>query len=409
MALGAPEMALHNRLTHSLKVEQVGQSLFTKLVVDYPSLANDADPDAIAAACLAHDIGHPPFGHAGEQELDSLVVCAKHRKEPRSYAARVDDPCSNCALEDGFEGNAQSFRVISVLAIHRDSEESPTGLDLTRASLQATSKYPWVRGAEGRKRSKWGAYDCDKKILEWSSGSDSSDSHLSAQVMDWADDISYAVHDLEDFFRIGVIPIDDYRPNSQTLDQFLKYVQSPGALGVLSRAVLDALDNLLTYFPTARFSGRTTDMAILDRLRGRLLTQFISPTEIVDGQVKREEVQERLNEILKQFIWYHVIDEPHLSNIQAGQRRVLRDIFDALLPVAQKAFGSGEKEPNAQELRRLPFALNRAIGLGIEQDSRYTLSQKIHRGLLDYISGLSDSEAYALHAVLKGREVAGRI
>lgn len=409
VAAGDPQMGLHNRLTHSLKVEQVGFSLFTKLRKSSPEL--DADGDAVRAACLAHDLGHPPFGHAGEQQLDCLVVCDEHRSNPRTQDRREADPCDACLLEDGFEGNAQSLRILAVLAVHRETSGEPVGLDLTRQSLAASLKYPWTRGSVDHKKTKWGAYDCDASILAWALEQAQRAPTLDAQIMDWADDISYAVHDVEDFYRVGLVPVDDYKSNTESLRVFLEYVESPRALGPLSSEVKEALASMLEFFPASRFSGRTEDLAALDRLRGVLLTQFINAAHLNDvGELEREPIQEMLNSIVKQLIWYHIIDEPTLSNIQAGQQRVLREIFHTLRPVAEDAYHSGgAEEPDEQALRRLPYGLRRAISVGLLQPSTYTLKQKIARGLLDYMSGLSDSEAYQLHAVLQGREHAGQL
>lgn len=408
VALGAPEKALHNRLTHSLKVEQVGLSIHSKLVGDSASFADACDADAVAAACLAHDIGHPPFGHAGEMELDELVVCEPHRLSPRKFEQRQKNPCQDCKLEDGFEGNAQSFRVIAVLAGHRHSEREPLGLDLTRASLLATSKYPWLRG-HGPKKKKWGAYDCDAEILRWSSGSTESSVHVSADVMDWADDISYAVHDIEDFFRINLIPLDDYRTDTEPLRQFLEYVESPAALGPLEDDVREAFKEMLAWVPTSRFTGTADDLAVLDRMRSRLLTDFIGSATSDGTSVTRDRTQEGINSILKQFIWFHVIDEAHLSAIQTGQRRVLREIFTTLEEITMKAHGTGQESPDAHQLRRLFPGLARAIELGRQQNVYPTLQKTLYRGILDYMSSLSDSEAYSLHAVLQGTERAGQI
>lgn len=404
-------MALHNRLTHSLKVEQVGVSMHTRLAALDDNGMAETDLYAIAAACLAHDLGHPPFGHAGEQELDSLVVCVDHRgKTPRPHDVRKSDPCAKCKLEDGFEGNAQSLRIVAVLAVHKDSVDEPIGLDLTRASLAATIKYPWLRGTVGKKASKWGAYDCDKDILEWAMGA-RQDPSLDAQIMDWADDISYAVHDIEDFHRAGLIPLDDYKPETETVNRFLSYVESENALGALSDETKSVLDQIFELFPRARFSGQTLDLAALDKLRGTLLTQFIGAASISMGGLVRDEIQDALNAVLKQLIWYHIIDEPTLAHIQIGQRRVLRDIFETIETYALDAYriGGQSSSPDEQSLRRLPYNLRRTIEVAFKQESNYTHAQKIYRGILDYMSGLSDAEAYHLHAVLKGREVVGHL
>ena len=148
------------------------------------------DPDVVEAASLAHDLGHPPFGHDGEEVISELL-----------------DSCDR----DGFEGNAQSFRIVTRLATHTDNTAAPTdevGLNLTRATLNAILKYPWLRSEPGKPRDKWGAYGADRTRFEWArSGWSDGLCSLESRLMDWADDVTYAVHDLEDFYRAGLIPL----------------------------------------------------------------------------------------------------------------------------------------------------------------------------------------------------------
>ena len=412
VATGSPNMGLHNRLTHSLKVEQVGTSLVSRLLHVDAESSRGINKWAIATACLAHDIGHPPFGHAGEMELNELVVCEDHLEDIRSYESRQDDPCRKCVLEDGFEGNAQSFRILTALAVHRFASDRPYGLDLTRASLSATSKYPWTRGAPRRKPKKWGAYDCDADTLRWVAGSLDQDPSLDAQIMDWADDISYAVHDIEDFYRVGIVPIDDYKGGTEALRVFLEYCE--GALGAINDEEREAVASMLDLSPTERFGGKASDLAALDTLRGTLLTKFIDAASIEGQSLRREAIPERLNAIMKQFIWYHVIDDPTLAYIQVGQRRVLREIFEIIRPVLHDTYKTGRTgAPTESELRRLPHDLRRTIEIGQRQQaegiSRYTSSQVLDRALLDFMAMLSDAGAYELHARLKGREAFGHL
>ena len=173
----------HNRLTHSLQVAQVGRRLAEKLTKRFPQSKDFIDPDVVEAACMAHDLGHPPFGHAAEKTLNALTESI-----------------------GGFEGNAQSFRIVTRLA-----SRSPgyPGLDLTRATLAATLKYPWLRGANPKNRKKWGAYPSEREDFDFAARllPRPNQPTIEARLMDWADDITYSVHDLEDFFRAGRIPL----------------------------------------------------------------------------------------------------------------------------------------------------------------------------------------------------------
>jgi dGTPase len=408
---------MHNRLTHSLKVEQVGTSLHGMLTHEVPGFDKIADRDAIEAACLGHDIGHPPFGHAGESELHKIVTCELHREKPRPMQDRIKDPCRECLLEDGFEGNAQSFRILAVLAVHRDPKPTqPYGLDLTRGTLAAVSKYPWTLGAPGKKTNKWGAYDCDAKILEWVFGKIENNPNLAAQVMDWADDVSYAVHDLEDFYRSGRIPLDQYsrlaqNENTDAYNAFIRYVES--ALPTVTQKARDALRSYSYFFPRSKFQGRAEELAVLDMMRNRFLETFLSAAQINANTVVIDKVPQEVNAILKQFTWYYVINDPGLNLIQLGQKRVLREIFDDLLLILEDVYKSGKTaEPTERDLRRLPYALRRAVSRGqLQQSSRakpvYNEHQTLVRGLVDYISGLSDAEAYRVHAVMQGGEAYG--
>lgn len=161
------------RLTHSLEVAQVGRELGRML---------GCDPDVVDAACLSHDLGHPPFGHHGEKVLNEL-------------AAHIG----------GFEGNAQTLRILCRLETKRFHPDGRSaGLNLTRASLDAAVKYPWRAHeapltAAGTRSQKFGAYEDDLEAFTWMrSGVLGTRKSMEAQVMDAADDIAYSVHDVED-------------------------------------------------------------------------------------------------------------------------------------------------------------------------------------------------------------------
>jgi dGTPase len=233
------------RLTHSLECAQIGREMGAAL---------GCDPDLVDAACLAHDLGHPPFGHNGESALAQLA-----------------------GGFGGFEGNAQSLRLLTRL----EAKAPGAGLNLTRATLDATLKYPWLAPGD-RPPGKFGAYGDDAAVFGWiRAGAPAGRACFEAQVMDWADDIAYSVHDLEDGLHAGVIRFDQLRDPAQraaVAELTLAAYCPPGSATAaqLDQVFTELLE--LDFWP-GRFDGGADSAAAVKHLTSELIGRFCGAAE----------------------------------------------------------------------------------------------------------------------------------
>jgi len=307
----------HNRLTHSLQVAQVGRSLAERLR-QQPS-ACDAiggiDPDTVEAACLAHDLGHPPFGHTAEEELNELIG----------------------SRAGGFEGNAQSFRIVTKLAFKSTKH---SGLDLTAGTLAAILKYPWLKDLNKKKPHKWGAYSSeldDFRFARKVSPKGKLDRSPEATLMDWADDVTYSVHDIEDFFRAGRIPIhllarvDDSGERVRFFDDV--YRRRAADKSFPKRAVLEeAFGNILTMFWQIQepYSGTREQRSQLRFFTSQLISRYVNGVHIdtTAKSVRIDSEYEKEVTILKELTWTYVIEAPNQGLLREGQRSVIKRLFE---------------------------------------------------------------------------------
>jgi dGTPase len=365
----------HNRLTHTLHVAQVGRRLAEKLHTRQPLLAQsfEVSPDIVEAACLAHDLGHPPFGHLAERELDHFA-----------------------AKDGGFEGNAQSFRIVTELAFR--SPDYP-GLNLTGKTLAAILKYPWIfsrRPAD--KQDKWGAYDTEKSSFDFATETSDGGPHarsVEAEIMDWSDDVTYSVHDVEDFFRAGLIPLHLLRPASRKSgsgrqrDEFLEYVAKKKSTTKPLASVSD--DDLDSIFGQAIFSFFTIDSpyrgtrdqrARLRFFSSQLIDRYINGLTLCspnpDGsRVIRDVEKEREIALLKQLTWFYVIEAPSLALQQHTHRRIIRTLCGIFMQEARNESGTlipelyrdrlANGEPKRRVVADLVASLTEAQAIGLYQ------------------------------------------
>lgn len=375
----------HTRLTHSIKVAQLGRRIAQLRLSKQPEECAllGVDVEVVEAACLAHDLGHPPFGHVGEIELNSLVL------------AKND--------ADGYEGNAQSLRIISKLAV-RFSECQ--GLDLTAATIAACVKYPWKRDENDSKKSgKWGVYqsempDFNFALYEWHNAYGEIKT-AEAELMDWADDISYSVHDLEDFHRCQSIPWHNIFPsgtngNEELIQRALGIWFSPPMDGAARlrgayRRLYDLISNIAPAVLREPYEG-TRDQ----RLQIRILTSALIGRYILAIRLKNknelkfgepcvfidEDAADEIR-ILKQLTRDYIISSPSLVAQQKGYKRIIKDLFDDIFDEMENG-----------KPRYLPKRFHHLFeNIDKSQYARFTA---------DCISSLTENEAISLHARLRG-------
>lgn len=373
----------HNRLTHTLKVAQLAKRLAQDLVRDKANAETinevGLDPEAAEAAALAHDVGHPPFGHVAEAELQR---------------------CCDGAGIDGFEGNAQSFRVVTRLAPRHYTGD---GLDLSHRTLCGILKYPWLRDPKDKdKNKKWGAYRSEERLFNDARDGDASDDRSpEAEIMDWADDISYALHDLEDFYRAGILPLNLILSDPSEGSRFLAQAATNLAnqAGFEPEEAAAALEELAELLPRGGpFRGTSKDIATLHKTTSFFIGRYFkaaslhpSPPYVRIKKTQRHEVM-----ILKQMTWQYVINNPALASVQQGQVRIVRDLFRDLVKWL-------EDEGNP---RRLPTRLRRIwhdFEENAEMREAYPKDGMMRaRVVADYIAFLTEDQAIDLHGRLRG-------
>ena len=358
---------VRTRLTHSLEVAQVGRELGRAL---------GCDPDVVDTACLSHDLGHPPFGHNGESALNE----AAHGI-------------------GGFEGNAQTLRLLTRLEPKvLTADGQPAGLNLTRASLDAASKYPWsavdAPVIHGQRSSKFGAYEDDLPVFAWlRDGAPGNRSCIEAQVMDLADDISYSVHDVEDaivagHFQLRWLDNPDHRARvvGYTKQWYLPH-NDPAEID----AALARLEATSVWVREA--DGSRKSMAALKDMTSQLIGRFcqsalettrahFGPDHLTRYAAELMVPEETVTEIavMKGLATTFVISTDHRQPVYERQREVLHALVGVL-----NASGDRHLEPMfAADWRDAPDDGGRL------------------RVVIDQVASLTDASALAMYERLVG-------
>lgn len=360
------ESIFHTRQQHSIKVAQVGRRLAQAMKVAHEELAEEAglDEEVVEAACLIHDLGHPPFGHVGETILDQKVT-------PEVGA--------------GFEGNAQSFRIITKLAVRK---EAYAGMNLTRATLAASLKYPWLRGPQGTPENrKWSVYDLEQEEFKFAREfHEGKKKTVEAELMEWADDIAYSVHDLEDFHRCGAVPWAEIFNSTEGKARIVKampadrdYEKSFDHLGAL---IFGVFSEVLR----ERYQGTRNQRWVLRSMTSNLISLYINSValEKEEGEVCVKVADEALRQVrlLKQITKDHIISTPPLAAQQIGYGKIIGELYDIFHDEGKKGLPSFT-----------PVRLRYLWELSGGTTARFAA---------DCIASLTEDEAMAMHARLTG-------
>lgn len=460
-------LLLHNRLTHSLKVAQVAVSLAERVsevdTAGVVAAAGGCDRQVVEAAALAHDLGHPPFGHLGEQVLDQLAR-------------------GRLGLPDGFEGNAQSFRIITTIDVRGPA--TSVGLDLTAAVRAAVLKYPWSRSAfptphpstldtpprgaaptaddPAGGSPKFSAYvselpdflasrqPYDGLIEPWQQT-------VEAAVMDTADDIAYAIHDIEDFHRVGVLSpaavatelegwLGDVAGLARLDAGEVSATESTAAAGLagsgrrpgyglealrrrlrrkdgwiaddeaFADAVLRVSRELADGLLAVPFDGSVVAEQAVAEFSRRWTERLVSGVRVLSdppvraAHVMLEAPQWHEVQVLKFLHHRFVLERPDLALHQRGEARLLVALVEAL----------ADWLDDSRETSRLPRRLTDLVDIAYQQyvrvaaadpswlrpgptDPTRLLQLAKGRAIIDYVASLTDSQANAMMEVLSGR------
>jgi dGTPase len=349
------------RLTHSLEVAQIGKSIchWLKSRPDGP-LAEDffIDPDLVEAVCLSHDLGHPPFGHAGERTLNHLM-----------------------RERGGFEGNAQTLRLLT----ERIFSAKRSGMDPTRAFLDGVLKYKslWseLKNASGKTPEHHFIYDDQQQYLDWAMGGNDFPMELppgkardafksiECQVMDWADDTAYSLNDLSDSVRAGFLNIERIEGWAEKRDH---PISEGTPLGDLMRAIRRKRVDPFVGKRIGRYIQSTrleTDVNFLSGMSQRYRYRLV-----IDPEMRAESA------LFKKLAFEVVFLSPQLKQLEHKGSRMLHQLWEVL---GERYISGGTID--GQDFQLLPADTAAEINAA-DESTRARL-------VCDFLAGMTDGYA----------------
>jgi len=378
------------RLTHSFEVAQIARAIAHNLLFEHPPLQHCLVPELAEAAALAHDLGHPPFGHAGEQTLDACMREVSRR-------ARLT---GKKALR--FEGNAQTFHIL--VAAEPKSPSYP-GLNLTRATLAGVLKYPYEQDIRNDKF----IFASDQAMARWAllkgcSLVKAQDKRRRAprisvvcQILDWADDCAYSVHDVEDALQAQFLhpgDLEQVRFARRVLARYEETREEEEApklsLPELRERLLDLERRIL---PSEQGDERAQRKSAMRNILNDLITSV--SVEPCSGSSRADfswrliipDEARILSELCKSVIWEAVITDPRVAAMSTKGREILRDLFHLLMEEVV------EKKSVALFPRYYRPIIEDCLGRG---------QMEAGRAVCNFLALLTDMDALRLHALLRG-------
>jgi dGTPase len=379
------------RLTHSVEVAQIARAIAHNLLVEQPLLSRCLAPELAEAAALAHDLGHPPFGHAGEQTLDACMreVSPESKKSGKSVLR--------------FEGNAQTFHILVAA-----EPKSPTypGLNLTRATLAGVMKYPYEQDVRNDKF----IFASDLPMAKWAlhhgggilktqgrPGRHKLRISIACQILDWADDCAYSVHDVEDALQAQFLHPGDLEDSAFARRVFNHYEETREEETAPRLTFPEVRERLLDLEKRIRFQREGDERAHRKAAMRNILNDLITSVSVKEFRnSERADFSWRLivpsearilSVLCKSVIWEAVITDPRVAAMSTKGREILRDLFQLLM---------------GEVLDKKSVSLFPRYYRPIIEDSLEGGQREAARAVCNFLALLTDMDALRFHALLRG-------
>jgi dGTPase len=379
------------RLTHSVEAAQIARAIAHNLLIEQPELSRCLVPELAEAAALAHDLGHPPFGHAGEQTLDACMREVSHQAQIRGKKGLR------------FEGNAQTFHI---LVVAEPKSPAYPGLNLTRATLAGVLKYPYEQDIGNDKF----IFSSDLPAARWAlqgggsilkkavmSGTRQPKTSITCQVLDWADDCAYSVHDVEDALQAQFLHPGDLENTRFARRVFVHYQRTWREEAVPNLRFDEVRERLVDLGKRIRPPDQGDERAHRKSAMRDILNDLITSVSVqCCNSTGRSDFSWRLlvpkearvlSVLCKSVIWEAVITDPRVAAMSTKGREILRDLFQLLMGEVL------EKESSALFPRYYRPIIEECFGRG---------QLEAARAVCNFLALLTDMDALRFHALLRG-------